>query len=91
MCRPAQKCSYSTVIACHGFIGAMTRQDSQDEVGATLAQIAMIAEEVNVLALDGSGASCTQAGQMAISAEVQRLVGVVSGLGVSVARADLGS
>jgi hypothetical protein len=34
-------------------------QDRQDEMGATLAQIAMIAEEVNLLALEGSGACRT--------------------------------
>ncbi len=33
----------------------MTMQDGQDEVGAILAKIAMIAEEVNVIALKGSG------------------------------------
>ena len=53
MCKRAQKSSYSTAIAGYGFIGAMTKQDSQDEVGAILAQIAMIAEEVNLLALEG--------------------------------------
>jgi len=49
----------------------MTMQDRQDEVGAVLAQIAMIAEDVNVIALEGSGAGCAHAGQMAIIAEVQ--------------------
>ena len=61
----------------------MTAQDRQDEMGAILAQIAMIAEEVNVLALEGSGACLTPAEQLAITAEVQRLVGVMSGLGTS--------
>jgi hypothetical protein len=49
----------------------MTMQDRQDEVGAILAQIAMIAEEVNVIALEGPGTGRTHAGQMAIVAEVQ--------------------
>ena len=43
-------------------------------MGAILAQIAMIAEEVNVLALEGSGACLTPAQQLAITAQVQRLV-----------------
>jgi hypothetical protein len=46
-------------------------QDRHEEVGAILAQIAMIAEEVNVIALVGSGAGCTPAEQVAIIAEVQ--------------------
>ena len=62
----------------------MSMQGRQEEMGAILAQIAMIAEEVNVLALEGSGASVAQAEQLAITAEVQRLVGVMSGLGTSV-------
>jgi hypothetical protein len=45
-------------------------QDRQNELGAILAQIAMIAEEVNVIALEGSGAGCTPAEQVAIVAEV---------------------
>jgi hypothetical protein len=49
----------------------MIMQDRQDEVGATLAQIAMIAEEVNVIALAGSGADTTHDEQLAINAEVQ--------------------
>lgn len=49
----------------------MSMQDRHDEVGATLAQIAMIAEEVNVLALEGSGASVAQAEQLACVAEVK--------------------
>jgi hypothetical protein len=49
----------------------MNMQDRQDEVGAILAQIAMIAEDVNVIALEGSGAGCTPAEQVAIIAEVQ--------------------
>ncbi len=55
----------------------MTMHDGQDEVGAILAQIAVIAEEVNVIALEGSGAGCTPAEQMAIIAEVQLRVGVM--------------
>ena len=69
MCRRTQKSSCSTAIAGHGFIHAMTTQDRQNEMGAILAQIAMIAEEVNVLA--GSGGVRTCAHQMAIIAEVQ--------------------
>jgi hypothetical protein len=49
----------------------MNMQDRQDEVGAILAQIAMIAEEVNFLALEGSGARRTYAEQMACVTEVQ--------------------
>jgi hypothetical protein len=49
----------------------MNMHDRHDEVGAILAQIAMIAEEVNVTALAGSGARRTYAEQMAINAEVQ--------------------
>ena len=49
----------------------MNMQDRQDEVAAILAQIAMIAEEVNFLALEGSGARRTYAEQTAIVAEVQ--------------------
>jgi hypothetical protein len=48
-------------------------QDRQDEVSAILAQIAMIAEEMNVIALEGSGTYRTHAEQLAITAEVQRL------------------
>jgi hypothetical protein len=58
----------------------MIMQDRQDEVGATLAQIAMIAEEVNVIALAGSGAGCTHAGQMAIVAELKCMVGEMTKL-----------
>jgi hypothetical protein len=60
--RPKSSCS--TANAGDGFICAMTMHEGQDEVGATLAQIAMIAEEVNVIALVGSGAGCTYAGDM---------------------------
>ena len=49
MCEPAQKSSCSTAIAGHGFIHVITTQDTQDEMGAILAQIVMIA-------LEGSGA-----------------------------------
>jgi hypothetical protein len=45
--------------------------DRQDELGAILAQIAMIAEDVNVIALAGSGVGRAYAEQMAIIAEVQ--------------------
>jgi hypothetical protein len=46
-------------------------QDRQDELGAILAEIAMIAEDVNLLALEGSGAGCTPAEQIACVTEVQ--------------------
>jgi hypothetical protein len=46
-------------------------QDKQDEVAAILAEIAMITEDVNLLALEGSGARRTYAGQMACVAEVK--------------------
>ena len=49
----------------------MNMHDRQDEVGVILAEIAMIAEDVNLLALEGSGAGCTPAEQVAIIAEVQ--------------------
>jgi hypothetical protein len=68
----------------------MTAQDRQNEMGATLAQIAMIAEEVNVLALEGSGVDRAYDEQLAITAEVQKLVGVMSGLGKSVRARGLG-
>ena len=80
MCRPAQKSSCSTAIAGHGFIHAMSIQDRQDEVGATLAQIAMIAEEVNVLALEGSSARRTYDEQLACVAEVKRRLREMLGL-----------
>ncbi len=80
MCRRAQKSSCSTVIVGHGFIHVMTTQDRHEEMGATLAQIAMIAEEVNVLALEGSGASVAQAEQLACVAEVKLRVQEMSEL-----------
>jgi hypothetical protein len=49
----------------------MNMQDRQHELGPILAQIAMIAEEVNVTALSGSGARRTRAEQMAYVAEVK--------------------
>ena len=52
----------------------MSMQDRQEEIAATLAQIAMIAEEVNVLALEGSGATRTYDEQLACVAEVKRRV-----------------
>jgi len=48
----------------------MTMQDRQDELGAILAQIAMIAEDVNVIVLVGSGADTTHDEQLACVAEV---------------------
>ena len=65
------KSSCSTAIAGHGFIHAMTTQDRHEEMGALLAQIAMIAEEVNLLALEGSGAFGTHDEQLACVAEVK--------------------
>jgi hypothetical protein len=58
----------------------MTMQGKHDELGAILAQIAMIAEEVNVTALEGSGAGCTYAEQMACVAEVKLRVGEMTKL-----------
>jgi hypothetical protein len=49
----------------------MNMQDRQDEVGAILAEIAMIAEEVNVLALVGSGADTTHDQQLACVAQLK--------------------
>lgn len=80
MCRPAQKSSYSTANGGHGFIHVMSIQDRQDEMGALLAQIAMIAEEVNVLALEGSSARRTYDEQLACFAEVKRRLREMSGL-----------
>ena len=84
MCRRIQKSFCSTAIAGHGFIHAMNRQDRQDEMGAILAQIAMIAEEVNVLALEGSGVRRTHAEQLACLAEVKLRGREVLGLCASV-------
>ena len=47
----APKSSCSTAQAGHGFICAMNMHDRQHELGPILAKIAMIAEEVNLLAL----------------------------------------
>ena len=58
----------------------MTTQDRQEEMGAILAKIAMIAEEVNVLALAGSGASRTHAEQLACVPEVKRRLREMLGL-----------
>ncbi len=49
----------------------MTMQDKQDEVAAILAQIAMIAKEVNLLALEGSGVGRSYHEQLAFVAEVK--------------------
>lgn len=62
----------------------MSMQGRQDEVGATLAQIAMIAEEVNVLALAGSGASAAQAEQLACVPEVKRRLREMLGLATGI-------
>ena len=75
-----QKSSCSTVIVGHGFIHVMTTQDRHEEMGATLAQIAMIAEEVNVLALEGAGVRRTYDEQLACFAEVKRRLREMLGL-----------
>jgi len=62
----------------------MTTQDRDEEIGAILAQIAMIAEEVNVLALEGSSARRTYDEQLACLAEVKRRGREVLGLCASV-------
>ena len=86
MCRLTQKSSCSTAIAGHGSINPMSIQDRQDEMGAILAQIAMIAEEVNVLALAGSGACRTYDEQLACAAEVKRRVRMMWGLATGIYR-----
>ena len=53
----------------------MNMQDRQDEVSAILAHIAMIAEDVNAIALEGSGACRTYDEQLACVAEVELWVG----------------
>ncbi len=53
----------------------MNMHDRQDEVAAILAQIAMIAEDVNVIALVDSSEGCTFAEQMACATEVTLRVG----------------
>ena len=82
-----QKSSCSTAIVGHGFIHAITTQDRHEEMGATLAQIAMIAEEVNVLALQGLGVRRTYDEQLACLAKVKLCVremfGLVTGTSVS--------
>ena len=65
LCVSVLKCSCSTAQAGDGFICAMTMQDRHDELGAILAQIATIAEDLNVIVLEGSGASRTYDKQMA--------------------------
>jgi hypothetical protein len=78
------KSSCSTAIAGHGFIHAMTTQGRQDETGAILAQIAMIAEEVNVLALEGSSARQTYDEQLACVVEVKLRVREILGLATGI-------
>jgi hypothetical protein len=84
MCRPAQKSSCSTAVAGHGFIHVMNIQDRQEEMGTILAQIAMIAEEMNVLALEGSSARRTHAEQLACVAEVKLRVREILGLATGI-------
>jgi hypothetical protein len=55
----------------------MNMHDRQHELGPILAQIAMIAEEVNVLALEGSGADTTHDEQLARVGEVKLRVGEI--------------
>lgn len=59
----------------------MTMQDRQDEVGAILAQIAMIAEETNVIGLAGSGADTTHDEQLACVAELKLRLRAMLALG----------
>ncbi len=49
----------------------MSVQDRQEEMAEILAKIAMIAEEVNVLALEGSGVRRTHAEQLACVGDVK--------------------
>jgi hypothetical protein len=62
----------------------MTTQGRQDETGAILAQIAMIAEEVNVLALEGSSARQTYDEQLACVVEVKLRVREILGLATGI-------
>jgi hypothetical protein len=55
-------------------------QDRQDEVGAILAQIAMIAEEVNAIALEGSGECRIYAEQLGCMQAVQLRLRTMFGL-----------
>lgn len=71
----------------------MATQDRQDEMGAILAQIAMIAEEVHVLALAGSGACRTYDEQLACAAEVKlrarEMLGLATGIQGQIAEGGL--
>jgi hypothetical protein len=80
----ALKSSCSTAIAGRGFIHAMATQDRQDEMVAILAQIAMIAEEVNLLALEGSSARQTYDEQLACVVEVKLRVREILGLATGI-------
>ena len=62
----------------------MTTQDRQNEMDAILAQIAMIAEEVNVLALEGSSARRTYDEQLACLAEVKLRLRMMWGLATGI-------
>ena len=53
-------------------------------MGAILAQIAMIAEEMNVLALEGSSARRTRTEQLACVAEVKRRLREILGLATGI-------
>ncbi|CAN1531306.1 hypothetical protein MCEREM21A_01418 [Sphingomonadaceae bacterium] len=53
-------------------------------MGAILAQIAMIAEEVNVLALEGSGVGRAHAEQLACVVEVKLRVREILGLATGI-------
>ncbi len=64
----------------------MTMQDRHEEVGAILAQIAMIAEGVNVIALEGSGEGCTYAEQMACAVELKLRVREMTKLCLAMSR-----
>ena len=71
----------------------MTMQDRHEEMSATLAQIAMIAEEVNVLALAGSGVGRTYDEQLACVGEVKlrvrEMLGLAKGIPMPMAEGGL--
>lgn len=64
----------------------MNMQDRQDEVAAILAEIAMIAEDVNVIALVGSGAGTTHDEQLACAAQLKLRVREMTKLCLTMSR-----
>ncbi len=62
----------------------MNMQDRDEEIGAILAQIAMIAEEMNVLALEGSGAFGACDEQLACVANVKLRAREMLGLAIGI-------